>query len=61
MNVVKYVEVEMVWVFIWDDDKRRFYLIVKDNGKGFDVEKGKKKRGYYGFFGIEECVRVMKG
>lgn len=36
-------------------------LTVKDNGKGFDVEKGKKKRGHYGLLGIEERVRAMKG
>lgn len=53
--------VETISVSIWDDDKRRLHLTVKDNGKGFDVEKGKKKRGHYGLLGIEERVRAMKG
>ncbi|MCY8370860.1 sensor histidine kinase [Bacillus haynesii] len=60
-NAVKHAEAEMISVSIWDDDKRRLHLTVKDNGKGFDVEKGKKKRGHYGLLGIEERVRAMKG
>lgn len=60
-NAVKHAEAETISVSIWDDDKRRLHLTVKDNGKGFDVEKGKKKRGHYGLLGIEERVRTMKG
>lgn len=60
-NAVKHAEAETISVSIWDDDKRRLHLTVKDNGKGFDVEKGKKKRGHYGLLGIEERVRAMKG
>ncbi|MCY8268730.1 sensor histidine kinase, partial [Bacillus haynesii] len=41
-NAVKHAEAETISVSIWDDDKRRLHLTVKDNGKGFDVEKGKK-------------------
>lgn len=59
-NAAKHAEAETVWVSIWDDDKRRLHLTVKDNGKGFDVEKGKKREDIMGF-GIEERVRAMKG
>ncbi|MFN2744720.1 sensor histidine kinase [Bacillus sp. z60-18] len=60
-NAAKHAEAETISVSIWDDDKQRLHLTVKDNGKGFDVEKGKKKRGHYGLLGIEERVRAMKG
>ncbi|WIW26561.1 sensor histidine kinase [Bacillus inaquosorum] len=60
-NAVKHAEAETIWVSIWDDEKGRLHLTVKDNGKGFNVEKGKKKRGHYGLLGIQERVRAMNG
>lgn len=60
-NAAKHAEAESISVSIWDDDKGRLHLTVKDNGKGFDVEKGKKKRGHYGLLGIQERVRAMNG
>ncbi|MEI1420280.1 sensor histidine kinase [Bacillus cabrialesii] len=60
-NAAKHAEAESISVSIWDDDKERLHLTVKDNGKGFDVEKGKKKRGHYGLLGIQERVRAMNG
>ncbi|MCY7901501.1 sensor histidine kinase [Bacillus inaquosorum] len=60
-NAVKHAESETIWVSIWDDEKGRLHLTVKDNGKGFNVEKGKKKRGHYGLLGIQERVRAMNG
>lgn len=59
-NVAKHAEAEMVWVSIWNE-KGEIHLTVRDNGKGFDVEKGRKKRGHYGLIGIQERVRVMNG
>lgn len=60
-NAAKHAEAETIWVSIWDDEKGRLHLTVKDNGKGFNVEKGKKKRGHYGLLGIQERVRAMNG
>lgn len=60
-NAAKHAEAESISVSIWDDDKGKLHLTVKDNGKGFDVEKGKKKRGHYGLLGIQERVRAMNG
>lgn len=59
-NVAKHADAEMVWLSIWDE-KGHIHLKIKDNGKGFDVEKGKKKRGHYGLLGIQERVTVMNG
>lgn len=59
-NAAKHAEAETIWVSIWDE-KGNLHLTVRDNGKGFDVEKGRKKRGHYGLLGIQERVRAMKG
>ncbi|MGQ5111121.1 sensor histidine kinase [Bacillus halotolerans] len=59
-NTAKHAEAETIWVSIWDE-KGNLHLTVRDNGKGFDVEKGRKKRGHYGLLGIQERVRAMKG
>ncbi|MBU8571863.1 sensor histidine kinase [Bacillus subtilis] len=60
-NAAKHAEAKTIWISIWDDEKGRLHLTVKDNGKGFDVEKGKKKRGHYGLLGIQERVRAING
>ncbi|MGK9268271.1 sensor histidine kinase [Bacillus inaquosorum] len=60
-NAAKHAEAETIWVAIWDDEKGRLHLTVKDNGKGFNVEEGKKKRGHYGLLGIQERIRAMNG
>ncbi|MCO4851857.1 sensor histidine kinase [Bacillus vallismortis] len=60
-NAAKHAEAESISVSIWDDDKGRLHLTVEDNGKGFNVEKSKKKRGHYGLLGIQERVRAMNG
>ncbi|MBU5263503.1 sensor histidine kinase [Bacillus atrophaeus] len=60
-NAAKHAEAETISVSIWDDEKGRLHLTVKDNGKGFDVENGKKKRGHYGLLGIQERVKAMNG
>ncbi|QQF63175.1 sensor histidine kinase [Bacillus mojavensis] len=59
-NAAKHAEAETIWVSVWDE-KGNLHLTVRDNGKGFDVEKGRKKRGHYGLLGIQERVRAMKG
>ncbi len=59
-NAAKHAEAETIWLSIWDE-KGNLHLTVRDNGKGFDVEKGRKKRGHYGLLGIQERVRAMKG
>lgn len=59
-NAAKHAEAETIWVSIWDE-KGNLHLTIRDNGKGFDVEKGRKKRGHYGLLGIQERVRAMKG
>lgn len=59
-NAAKHAEAETIRVSIWDE-KGNLHLTVRDNGKGFDVEKGRKKRGHYGLLGIQERVRAMKG
>ncbi|PAY15162.1 sensor histidine kinase [Bacillus sp. 7705b] len=59
-NAAKHAEAESIWVSVWDE-KENIHLTVRDNGKGFDVERGRKKRGHYGLLGIQERVRAMKG
>ncbi|MCC8354663.1 sensor histidine kinase [Bacillus sp. AF23] len=59
-NAAKHAEAETIWVSVWDE-KGNLHLTVRDNGKGFDIEKGRKKRGHYGLLGIQERVRAMKG
>ncbi|MEC1621535.1 sensor histidine kinase [Bacillus mojavensis] len=59
-NAAKHAEAETIWVSVWNE-KGNLHITVRDNGKGFDVEKGRKKKGHYGLLGIQERVRAMKG
>ncbi len=44
-----------IWISIWDDEKGRLHLTVKDNGKGFDVRKGKKREDIMGFLAYKNA------
>ncbi|NJN65341.1 MAG: GAF domain-containing protein [Chloroflexaceae bacterium] len=62
-NALKYSEARQIWVQCKVNGDR-LMMTIADNGKGFDVEKGKEKarsRGSFGLFNISERARLAGG
>ncbi len=62
-NALKYAEAKHIWVRCKADTKQ-LTMTILDDGKGFDVEEGKKRaqqRGSFGLFNIGERARLAGG
>ncbi|HOM72272.1 MAG TPA: sensor histidine kinase, partial [Armatimonadota bacterium] len=62
INVVKHAKATNVWITI-KSGENGIDLEVRDDGKGFDLEDGRRasERGHLGLLGIEERVKEMNG
>jgi signal transduction histidine kinase len=62
-NALKYAEATNIWVRL-KLQEHHLLMTITDDGKGFDVEKGKeaaRKRGSFGLFNIGERARLVGG
>jgi two-component system sensor histidine kinase DegS len=60
-NVVKHSQASIAAVSIHRND-HDLLIRIEDNGKGFDVEQARHKKGHgFGLMGISERVRLLDG
>ena len=63
-NIRKHAMAKNVSVRLRTDKNSNLYLIIKDNGKGFDLKKALTQRKYarnFGLIGMEEQAKILGG
>ena len=59
-NVAKHAMATQVNIYLGINEKKRLFLEIKDNGKGFDIDN-KRKNESYGLIGMKERVVLLGG
>jgi len=58
-NVAKHAMATQVNIYLGINEKKRLFLEIKDNGKGFDIAK--RKNESYGLIGMKERAYLLDG
>ncbi len=58
-NITKHAQASKVWVAI-EGNKKQLVLEIRDNGKGFEIDK-LKQGGHYGLLGLQERAQIIGG
>ncbi|WP_083679774.1 sensor histidine kinase [Paenibacillus amylolyticus] len=59
-NVARHAQASNVSIKI-GDNQRQFHMVIKDNGRGFNIDEIGKQNGHYGLIGIHERARLVGG
>lgn len=59
-NVAKHAMATQVNIYLGINEKKRLFLEIKDNGKGFDIDN-KRKNESYGLIGMKERAYLLDG
>ncbi|MFJ2043352.1 sensor histidine kinase [Paenibacillus taichungensis] len=59
-NVARHAQASDVSINI-GDNQQQFHMVIKDNGRGFNIGKIGKETGHYGLIGIHERARLIGG
>jgi signal transduction histidine kinase len=62
-NAVRHADAKHIWVRLWVDDRRALRLTVRDDGKGFDVERVAESSHdtHFGLTGLTERAKRVGG
>jgi NarL family two-component system sensor histidine kinase YdfH len=58
-NIMRHAQADQVWLTVRQGEEA-LAIEVRDDGRGFDVEKA-TRAGHYGLLGMRERVRLVKG
>ncbi|SEA60668.1 sensor histidine kinase [Paenibacillus sp. 276b] len=59
-NVARHAQANQISINVWDN-QQEFHMVIKDNGRGFNIGKIGMETGHYGLIGIYERARLIGG